>query len=120
MRLFDATTKPGRQPDSHGALSPARWRGTRGCDQSPSSTSEGTLAFFDAKTRGPIGFSRLKASQSVMAWNPAGTIIATGGNDGALQMMMRQTTHQLTDPITTGDISVVALAWDPVERSSPR
>ena len=48
-----------------------------------------------------------------MAWNPAGTIIATGGGDGTLRLF-DATTHSPTgNPIHTGSLSPVAVAWNP-------
>ena len=58
----------------------------------------------------------MRPSNSIeaVAWNPAGTIIATGNNDGTLRLFDAATRSPIGEPIAvSGDSPVLAVAWNP-------
>ena len=48
-----------------------------------------------------------------MAWNPAGTQIATGNLDGTLRLFDAATLAPIGDPVRTGNDDTSAVAWNP-------
>ena len=79
------------------------------------------MQLFDATTLAPVGDPVRTGTNetSAVAWNPAGTQIATGNTD-TLRLFDASSLAPIGEPVHTGASGTSAVAWNqPARRSQP-